>query len=98
MRIGGIGGPAIATTPGSSQAGSREASGRALIAIEATGATADPWPRHQSAPFLAHLIATRMQAPQTRERRRAEPEQAIESYRSSPPAHRPATARTMLSA
>ena len=34
------------------------------------------------APFVAHLIATRMQAPQTRARRRAEPEEAISVYRS----------------
>jgi len=31
---------------------------------------------------VAHLIATRMQAPQTRARRRAEPEEAISVYRS----------------
>ena len=38
--------------------------------------------RHPSAPFVAHLLATRMQAPQTRERRRAEPDEAIAIYRS----------------
>ncbi len=32
------------------------------------------------APFLAHLIATDLQLPQTRERRRGEPEQAIAAY------------------
>jgi hypothetical protein len=32
------------------------------------------------ATFLAHLIATDQQLPQTRERRRAEPEQAIAAY------------------
>jgi hypothetical protein len=32
------------------------------------------------ASFLAHLIATREQAPQTRERRRAEPEHAVATY------------------
>lgn len=38
-------------------------------------------PRAQ-ADFIAQLIATREQAPQTRARRRAEPEQAIAAYRS----------------
>lgn len=35
---------------------------------------------HLSAAFLAHLIATRQQAPQTRQRRRAEPEDAAALY------------------
>jgi len=30
--------------------------------------------------FLAHLIATRTQAPQTRSRRRAEPAEAVAAY------------------
>jgi hypothetical protein len=36
--------------------------------------------RHPAAPFLAQLIATQMLAPQTRARRRAEPEVAIAAY------------------
>ncbi|MEP7031613.1 MAG: hypothetical protein ABI830_11820 [Pseudolabrys sp.] len=32
-------------------------------------------------PFLAHLIATKDQLPQTRERRRGEPSEAIAAYR-----------------
>jgi hypothetical protein len=40
-----------------------------------------PRPRHRQAPFLAQLIATKQQHPQTRERRRAEPAQAISAYR-----------------
>ena len=36
-------------------------------------------PRRTSAPYLAHLIATRDGAPQTRERRRAEPQEATET-------------------
>ena len=63
---------------------SPEAESTALIAIE-------PPRRHErfpqsarppSAPFVAHLLATRMQAPQTRARRRAESEEAIAVYRS----------------
>lgn len=34
-----------------------------------------------SADFLAHLIATSVQAPQTRIRRRVEPNEAITAYR-----------------
>jgi hypothetical protein len=36
---------------------------------------------HANADFIAHLIATTTQAPQTRLRRRAEPEQATAAYR-----------------
>jgi hypothetical protein len=34
-----------------------------------------------AAPFVAHLIATAVQAPQTRTRRRAEPDAANAAYR-----------------
>jgi len=34
----------------------------------------------QRADFIAHLIAVRLQAPQTRARRRAEPEDAAAAY------------------
>lgn len=37
--------------------------------------------RRPNADFIAHLIATTGQAPQTRARRRAEPEEAIAAYR-----------------
>jgi hypothetical protein len=54
----------------------------ALIAIDATAASERPLirTRHPAAPFLAHLIATRMQEPQTRARRRADPEDAVAVY------------------
>ena len=35
------------------------------------------------ATFLAHLIATKDQLPQTRERRRAEPDEVIAAYRAA---------------
>lgn len=41
------------------------------------------WPHQASrldSGFLAHLIATKAQAPQTRTRRRAEPGEAISAY------------------
>jgi len=53
---------------------------RALVLTEA-----QPAPKRASgyrqAAFLAQLIATREQAPQTRERRRASPAEAIAAYR-----------------
>src|ERR1700741_2865509 len=61
-----------------------EGQSTALIAIEAPRRSerAPQSTRHPSASFVAHLIATRMHAPQTRERRRAGPEEAIAIYRS----------------
>ena len=38
---------------------------------------------YRQAPFLAHLLATKDQHPQTRERRRAEPNEAIAVYRAA---------------
>ena len=42
-----------------------------------------PQSPHRDAPFLAQLIAVKAQLPQTRERRRAEPEEAIALYRAA---------------
>ena len=53
---------------------------RALVTLAAP-ATAAPLPLHRQAAFLAHLIATKHQYPQTRARRRAEPAQAVTAYR-----------------
>jgi hypothetical protein len=56
---------------------------RALVAIEPAIPHASPraLARHPAAPFLAQLIATYLQVPQTRSRRRAEPDVAIAAYR-----------------
>ena len=59
-----------------------ESVSRALIALAASNAAA-PRPRYRQAPFLAQLIATKQQHPQTRERRRAEPAQAVLAYRAA---------------
>lgn len=89
MRIVGDGpiGSASATrhTPSAAhEPDAPETESRALIAIEATAASerAPRVTRHPSAGFLAQLIATQMQAPQTRARRRVEPGEAIAVYRS----------------
>jgi hypothetical protein len=91
MRIVGASGPAVSFTSAARRAtGDRrepeaqEAQVRALIPVGAAAASdrSAPLTRHPAAPFLAQLIATQMQAPQTRARRRAEPEDAIAVYRS----------------
>jgi hypothetical protein len=58
---------------------------RALIPVDAAIPTREVPTSGQRpyAGFLAHLIATADQLPQTRERRRAEPEDAIAAYRST---------------
>jgi hypothetical protein len=56
---------------------------RALIALTPAAAAYDPSVNHRQAAFLAHLIATKGQLPQTRERRRAEPGEAIAAYRAT---------------
>jgi hypothetical protein len=72
------------TTDEAGQVESRTASeSRALVALAAATAAAPPRPRHRQAPFLAQLIATKQQHPQTRERRRAEPAQAVSAYRAA---------------
>ena len=87
MRIGGVSGAAVGPTtrraaPELSQPQDAEIESRALIAVEPMASAERPIARsrHPSAPFLAHLIATRMQAPQTRARRRAGPEEAVAAY------------------
>jgi len=89
MRIVGVSGSISAPVArrGSGEARQPEApegESRALIALDAP-APSERSPRvtrHPSANFLAQLIATRMQAPQMRARRRAEPGEAIAVYRS----------------
>jgi hypothetical protein len=57
--------------------------GTALVPVaptRATDAVARP-ARRALADFLAHLIATDRQAPQTRTRRRVEPDEAARAYR-----------------
>jgi len=54
--------------------------GRALITLAPVVPTSSTPDHRPQAGFLAHLIATAHQLPQTRERRRSEPEQAIALY------------------
>ena len=54
---------------------------RALIPVALSGGEASARQAHRpQADFVTHLIAARLQAPQTRDRRRAEPEDAAAAY------------------
>jgi len=90
MRIVGVGG-SLSSAPAKRRdegdvhgPGAPESESRAVIAVESAAAS-ERTPRvtrHPAAGFLTQLIATRMQAPQTRVRRRAEPGEATAVYRS----------------
>ena len=72
----------------------KPASARALIPLQPV-ARADASIRPQAG-FLAHLIATDGKLPQTRERRRAEPADAIAAYAVAGRAPRPRTGRRLF--
>jgi hypothetical protein len=88
MRIGGIGTAAVGSTERPRSARHHETDetapveARAVIAVAPTARSERiiAHTRYPAAPFLAHLIATHMHAPQTRERRRAEPQDAVAAY------------------
>ena len=54
---------------------------RALMVTAVAETARPPIASYRPAAFLAHLIATKDQLPQTRDRRRAEPREAIAAYR-----------------
>jgi hypothetical protein len=56
---------------------------RALIALTPAAAACESTESYRQPAFLAHLIATRDHSPQTRERRRAEPGEALAAYRAA---------------
>jgi len=59
------------------------APGHALVALSPAAARHDALETYNQAPFLAQLLATKDQHPQARERRRAEPNEALAAYRST---------------
>ena len=65
------------------EAGGQEARSRAVVALVPATEPQDAPTIYRQAPFLAQLLAMRDQHPQTRERRRAEPDVAIAAYRSA---------------
>ena len=56
------------------------ATSRALIPLQPIASGERPIRTHADAAYLAHLIATDQKVPQTRERRRAAPQDAIAAY------------------
>ncbi|AXK82065.1 hypothetical protein DW352_16970 [Pseudolabrys taiwanensis] len=58
-----------------------KAASRALVLTEPAPTAQDRPMAYRDAPFLAQLIATKAQVPQTRGRRRAEPAEALAAYR-----------------
>ncbi len=59
----------------------QSAGSRALVALTPAPAAHDAPQAYRQAPFLAHLLAMKDQHPQTRERRRADPNEALAAYR-----------------
>ena len=96
LAVGGIGPSAAALrTPNRGQSEPREAQpapGRALIPVAAPAPTerATTATRRPLAAFLAHLIATQANAPQTRTRRRAEPGEVLGVYSAASALRQPA--------
>lgn len=58
-------------------------SSRALVPLTPAAAAHEGPQTHRQAAFLAQLLASKDQHPQTRERRRAEPAEAIAAYRAT---------------
>jgi len=56
---------------------------RALVVLSPMTESAEPAIHYRHAPFLAQLVATKDHHPQTRERRRAEPDVALAAYRAT---------------
>jgi len=61
----------------------RDADSRALIALAPVANIAERQTGYRHTPFLAQLIAMKDQHPQTRARRRAEPNEALAAYRAT---------------
>jgi hypothetical protein len=56
---------------------------RALVALAPIAGASERQTGHRYAPFVAHLLAVKDHHPQTRERRRAEPNEALAAYRAA---------------
>lgn len=56
---------------------------RALVKLSPVPESSEWAAGHRNAPFVAQLVATKDQHPQTRERRRAEPDVVLAAYRAA---------------
>lgn len=68
-------------TAAQNEAATSPETSRALVVTAPRRAAANRRPVYRPALFLAHLIAVKDKHPQTRERRRAEPAEALSAYR-----------------
>jgi hypothetical protein len=75
--------PQSAFDPPSDEQTALTSASRALVPVARAASIRRNATVRASAPFLAQLIATAQQTPQTREKRRAEPEAAILAYRTA---------------
>jgi len=81
MRHGEIEKMASGLTPDDAEpAQTEQAASRALVALTPANAAHRASECYRQAPFLAHLLATKDQHPQTRERRRAGADEALAAY------------------
>lgn len=87
MRLGAISGAASRRSGFDARQGepsSPAPESRALVVVAPpASASMEPATTHRQASFLAHLIATKDQHPQTRQRRRAEPAEALTAYQAA---------------
>jgi hypothetical protein len=56
---------------------------RALVVLSPVAGPSERMAGYRNAPFVAQLVATNDQHPQTRERRRAEPDVVLAAYRAT---------------
>ena len=75
---------AFGLTPGDAEPAQTEhAASRALVALTPANAAHRAPECYRQAPFLAQLLATKDQHPQTRERRRTGADEALAAYRTT---------------
>jgi hypothetical protein len=80
---GAAGAAAFQPADAATESGAPEELGRALVAVAPAAEAIERTANHRGALFLAQLIATKNQHPQTRERRRAEPGVAVAAYQTT---------------
>jgi hypothetical protein len=83
MRIGTIGQDPRQIGSGAREPARDGSEGRALVLLAPKSEPHAGTAGYRQAPFLAHLLAIKDQHPQTRERRRATPQEAIAAYRAA---------------
>lgn len=83
MQIGGINTASSRQTGVPAGGAVAKAASRALVVVSPAPVDRQMPDNYRQAAFLAHLIAVKDQLPQTRQRRRAEPGEAIAAYRAA---------------